>query len=269
MMEERFTPQMYLDYYITRRGISVKDIGVAPVAVISWGQRVIQSLADAVGAQPSPHWLWERYQFYTGAIQDQRVCFAEAPIGAPGTVAMMEVMIACGTRTFLGLGWAGSLRQSAPVGTMLIPTGCIREEGTSPHYLGSEVTVSPNERLVELLRSVAQAEGANVMCGVQWTIDAPYRELLSKIESYRQQGAWGVDMETSAMYALGRFRGVRVCNLLVVSDELWQEWRPAFGSLELREATELAQRIILRCLEHDFGMDARSSPSVGSGRSAL
>jgi hypothetical protein len=62
---------------------------------------------------------------------------------------------------------------------------------------------------------------------------------------------------------------VALCNLFVVSDELWQEWRPAFGSLELREATELAQRITLKCLEHDFGMDVRSSPPVGGGRSAL
>jgi hypothetical protein len=50
------------------------------------------------------------------------------------------------------------------------------------------------------------------------------------------------------MYALGRFRGVDVCNLLIVSDELWQEWRAAFRSSELKEATECAQRVILRCL---------------------
>jgi hypothetical protein len=49
-------------------------------------------------------------------------------------------------------------------------------------------------------------------------------------------------METSAMYALGRFRGVRVCNLLVISDELWQAWRPAFRTPELHAADELAPR---------------------------
>ena len=50
------------------------------------------------------------------------------------------------------------------------------------------------------------------------------------------------------MYALGQTRGVDVCNLLVVSDELWQEWRPAFGQPELREAQQCAERVILRCL---------------------
>jgi uridine phosphorylase len=99
-----------------------------------------------------------------------------------------------------------------------------------------------------VLRAVAQSEGANVASGSLWTTDAPYRELVSKIESYRQQGVLGVDMETSAMYALGLFRGVEVCNLLVVSDELWHEWRAAFRTPELREATESAQRVILSSL---------------------
>jgi hypothetical protein len=52
------------------------------------------------------------------------------------------------------------------------------------------------------------------------------------------------------MYALGRFRGVETCNLLVVSDELWHEWRPAFGQPVLQEAAGRACRVIIRCLAH-------------------
>lgn len=252
MTEERFTPQMYLDYYTAQRDISVEDIGVAPLAVISWGGKVIDALAEAVGAEPAAHWFYERYPCYTGEVQGQRVSFVEAPVGAPGTVLLMEEMIACGTRLFLGLGWAGSLQPSAPVGTMFLPSRCIREEGTSYHYLGSEETVWPDEGLVDSLWSAARTEGAEVVAGPQWTTDAPFREFKSKIAAYQEQGVLGVDMETSAMYALGQFREVRVCNLLVVSDELWDEWRPAFGSEALKEATDLAQRVVLRCLKNGF-----------------
>ncbi len=249
-MDECFTPQMHVNYYTSQKGIEIKDIGVAPVAVISWGRSVIQSLAEAIGAQPSPHWFYnDHYLFYTGQVQGQPVSLAQAPIGAPSTIALMEVMIACGTRVFLGLGWAGSLQPSAPVGTFLIPTGCIREEGTSFHYLDDEVVIQPDQELVTLLQSAIEAEGAKAHTGVLWTTDAPYRETHSKIETYGQQGVWGVDMETSAMYALGQFREVKVCNLLVVSDELWETWRPAFRTPELKEATGRAQNIILRCLE--------------------
>jgi uridine phosphorylase len=251
-MDERFNPQMTINHFASQQGITVEDIGVAPIVVISWGRGVIQSLADTIGAQTPPHWFYnEGLLFYTGQVQGQRVSFAQAPVGAPGTVMMMEEMIVCGARVFLGLGWAGSLQPSAPVGTLLIPTACIREEGTSFHYLNDGATIAPSRRLVELLRTVARSEGAEIISGALWTTDAPYREFVSKIESYGRQGVWGVDMETSAMYALGQFRGVEVCNLLVVSDELWQEWRAAFRSSELKDATACAQRVILRCLAND------------------
>jgi uridine phosphorylase len=251
-MDVRFTPQMYINHYAAQRDISVKDIGVAPIVVISWAPSVIQALADSTGAQPAPLWPWsERYLFYTGQVQGRPVSFAQVGIGAPNTVTAMEEMIACGARLFLGLGWAGSLQPRAPVGTFLIPTSCIREEGTSPHYLDDDVAITPDSRLAELLQAAAQAETTPVFLGPQWTTDAPYREFCAKIDAYRQRGVLGVDMETSAMYALGLFRGVAVCNLLVVSDELWQEWNPAFRTPELKAATQRAQRIVLRVLADD------------------
>ena len=55
-------------------------------------------------------------------------------------------------------------------------------------------------------------------------------------------------METSAMLALGLYRQVRVANLLVVSDELWQAWNPGFRSPELITATEQARLVVERSL---------------------
>lgn len=232
-MDERFTPQM----------------AVAHVVVLSWQRRSVQVMAEGIGARLPEHWFYgEQYPLYAGAVGGHPVCFVHVPVGAPGTVMVMEELIACGARVFLGLGLAGSLQPHAPVGTWLIPTSCVREEGTSGHYIGADVPVGPSARLVQAVAAASRAEGVDPITGPLWTTDAPYRELKSKIEAHRQQGVLGVDMETSAMYALGRFRGVDVCNLLVVSDELWSEWRPAFGQPELREAMQRAERAILRCL---------------------
>jgi uridine phosphorylase len=252
----RFTAQMNIDYYAARRGITVEEIGVAPCVVLSWGPTAIEELAESIGAEPAEHWHWlTRYPLYTRELQERRVSFVQAGIGAPATVAAMESLIACGARLFLGLGWAGSLQPSAPVGTFLIPTRCIREEGTSFHYLDADATVTPDDRLVALLQRAAEEAALEdedhtlILAGLHWTTDAPYRELNSKIEAYRRQGVLGVDMETSAMYALGQFRNVPVCNLLVVSDVVWREWKPAFRTPELKAATRRAQRVVLRALE--------------------
>jgi uridine phosphorylase len=254
--EELFTADMAVKHFIDQRGITVEDIGVAPTVVISWGRRVITSLAEKTGAQPSQHWLYgQRQPLFLGQVSGRQVSFVRLPIGAPGTVMMMEEMIACGARLFIGLGWAGSLQPKLPVGSLLIPTTCIREEGTSGHYLDPNIIPISDPSLTNLLEKAAWEKGDRVQKGPQWTIDAPYRELRSKVSSYRQQGVLGVDMETSAMYSLGMYRQVRVCNLLVVSDVLGDEWSPSFGTSELREATEKAEQIVLRCISSELPTD--------------
>jgi nucleoside phosphorylase len=65
-------------------------------------------------------------------------------------------------------------------------------------------------------------------------------------------GVLGVDMETSAMYAIGQYRGVKVCNFLVVSDVLGEEWEEAFGTKKLKNANKLARRIIISCLNNEI-----------------
>jgi uridine phosphorylase len=209
---------------------------------------VIRSFAEIVGARTSPHWFYQKYEFYTGELNGQTINFVQVPIGAPGTVMIMEELIACGARIILGLGWAGSLQESAPVGTLLIPTDCISEEGTSAHYVDKTAKISADEELVALMQASAISEGRPVLTGTQWTLDAFYRELCDKIDAYRARGVIGVDMETSAMYMLGGYRGVKVCNLLIVSDEVWHEWRPAFGTAALKEAAKQGQRVMMRCL---------------------
>jgi uridine phosphorylase len=160
----------------------------------------------------------------------------------------MEELIACGGRVFLGLGLAGSIQPEAPIGTCFIPTSCIREEGTSPHYLASDDGLRPAPRLVRALEKARLKKGVTAYTGPIWTTDAPYREMVTTIENYRLHDVLGVDMETSAMYALGVYRNVEVCNFLVVSDELWRDWRPAFGQPELKGALKKAEDIVLEAV---------------------
>jgi len=249
-INERITPEMFIAHFTSMRKIKVADIGVSPVVVLAWHRNVVESLAKATGARLSKYWIYSReYPLYSGEVNGLPVSFIHVPVGAPGTVMIMEEMIACGARVFLGLGLAGSLQPTAPIGTCLIPTSCIREEGTSVHYISEESGIVPSRRLVKTLQESCRTKKVKFLSGPIWTTDAPYRELVSKIETYGKQGVLGVDMETSAMYALGRFRNVEVANFLVVSDELWHEWQVASGSSRLQKAIKKAKEVILHSLD--------------------
>ena len=249
-MSERFTARMFVERSAKQRGVTVHDLGVASTVVVTWSPRTAQALAKSIDGKIPEHWIYgERFPLYSGELGRKRVSVAYLPIGAPGTVMMMEEMIACGATSFIGLGWAGSLQEQITIGTFVIPTSCMSEEGTSAHYLDTKHPMIPDPRLVEAILEASRQERTKVETGSVWTTDAPHREFLNKITAYGKQGILAVDMETSAMYTLGHVRGVKVCNLLVVSDELVHEWKPAFRTPELDAAAETARHVILRALK--------------------
>jgi uridine phosphorylase len=247
MDEPHFTPSTVIRAATEPRGLTVEQLGVAPVVILAWGMGVIHHLAEAIGAEPSENWMYcNRHPLYVGEVAGRRVSIAHMPVGAPGTVMMMEEMVAAGARAFWGCTAGGSLTRDAPIGSCVIPTSAVSEEGTSRLYVGAETPLIPDPRLVSLVEDRCRAEGVSFVTGPVWTTDAPYRETRAKIESYAHQGVVAVDMETSAMYALGHARRVSVCSLLVVSDELWRPWR--FGGPRFQQGRDKAANVILRCV---------------------
>ena len=245
MSEARFTARMFMEFTMKSLGKTMEDSEVAPVVVVSWFNRVITSLVEKTSAKKmGVEYFGETHPLYTGEIDGKKISFKRVPVSAPMTASQLEELRVMGAKAIIGLGWAGGLQPSSPIGTMFIPTGCIVEEGTSSHYSTGEPP-TPDEDLKNLMLKEAKSRGIELKTGLNWTTDAPYRELNSKIQDYRAKGVIGVDMETSAMYNVGKFYKIPVCNILIISDELWEEWNPHFYSDKLRESEEIAEEIIL------------------------
>lgn len=248
-MSERYTARDVVELWASQHGVSMDRLGLNPIVVGSWNLGTTKSLAKMTKAKRSPSWWWgPRFPLYNGQVGEKEVSIVNLPLGAPATVLVMEELIACGVRAFIGLGSAGSIQPQAPVGTCFIPTSCVRDEGTSHHYLASEDGLRPAQRLVRALERARLKKGVVAYTGPIWTTDAPYREMVTTIENYRLRDVLGVDMETSAMYALGTYRNIEVCNFLVVSDELWRDWRPAFGLPEFKGAMKRAEEVVIETI---------------------
>ena len=239
MDDEFVSPDKWINYMASMMGKTVEDFGISSTVIVTWSSRIAKALAESMGAAPLESWIYNwMLSSYKGSVGDSEITIVQSMIGAPGTITQMEELIACGADTVIGFGIAGSLQSTSPVGSLVVPEECIREEGTSHHYLPEDVRVTCDREIRDIFRSVAEELQVEVSFGPHWTIDAPYRELRSKVQDYAQQGVLAVEMETSAMYALAQFREIRACNLLVISDELWKEWKPAFGTPELKEGID-------------------------------
>ncbi len=244
--EEHITAQAALTYFLSSRGLTLADLSVRPVVLAAFQPRLHRHLLRLTGAVPAPVWTEpERVPLAHGAIAGRPVSVILLPIGAPWTILICEQLIAAGARAIIAAGAAGSLQPSAPIGTFVVPERAIREEGTSYHYVPPEFAAEPAPELADDLVTRCREHGVEPVRGLNWTTDAPFREMRPKVERYAARGVVTVDMEAAAMFVLGRVRRVAVASLLIVSDELFRPWRPAFFDRHYLERVALAAEVLV------------------------
>jgi uridine phosphorylase len=235
----RFTPQQAVEHRFRARGLASGDVRVGKKVLLTWTAKRGELLADALGATLAPQMMFDD-KYWLRTIDDDRggVTVAFAPIGAPGTIMLMEDLIACGAEFFVGLGASGGLDPNHPVGDVLLPDICrVIDEGTSAHYPGNGPPTADQEILADLT-SLLEKHGGTTASGDWWTTDGFYREMTDDIARHAGEGVLGVDMETSAMYRVAQHRGVAACNMLVVSDELWADWNYGIDFSEFKTGVE-------------------------------
>ncbi len=153
-------------------------------------------------------------------------------VGAPATVMVMEETAAYGAKKFVVLGIAGGIGEKLKIGDVVVCTKSIRDEGTSHHYVKHSKYAFASKGLTQKLYQSLSAQFRNkIHLGPSWTIDAPYRETIGELKQYRSEGVLTVEMEASAVFAVGKKKNLETSALFVVSDILSEKaWKPAFRS---------------------------------------
>jgi uridine phosphorylase len=217
---------------------------VGKKVLLTWTEKWAEQLADALGATPAPRTMFiDTFWLRTVDNDAGGITVAFAPIGAPGTIMLMEDLIACGAESFVGVGASGGLDAAHPVGDVLIPNAVqVIDEGTSVHYPNpSGTSPTADQRMVSYLTTLIEKNGGRTASGDWWTTDGFYREMTDDIARHAEAGVLGIDMETSAMYRVAEYRRVSVCNMLIVSDELWTEWNYGIDFSEFQMGVKAMQ----------------------------
>jgi uridine phosphorylase len=166
-----------------------------------------------------------------GSINGKVGLLASFGIGAPATVLHMEELSGWGAKRFVIIGMAGAITDKLRIGDVVVCTKSVRDEGTSHHYVKHSKYAFPSKKLSDLLYLSLNSKLSSVHKGPSWTIDAPYRETVDEMKRYRSEGVLTVEMEASALFAVGQLREIETAAVFVVSDILSEEkWKPKFRS---------------------------------------
>ena len=128
-------------------------------------------------------------------IKDLQLCFLDGGRGAPQAADTVETLAALGVKKIIAAGKA------------------FVEEGTSLHYYESIEAAYPDVDLLNKATSEFSVSSYPIV-----TTDAVYRQTFRKEQLWRGKGAVGVDMETSAVFSVARYLGLKAAALLMVSD---------------------------------------------------
>jgi uridine phosphorylase len=200
-------------------------LGFPHRAVMCWFGDVVSQRTN--GLTPVAHVPFEHGDHPICVIEHEgeQIALVSPGVGAPAAVSSMEVLIALGATSVIGCGGAGIIRPGFDVGHVLVPTGAVRDEGTSYHYAPPEAAVKPHPRALAAIDAVLDEGGVPHERGMTWTTDAFFRETRAKVARRRAQGCITVEMEASAMFAAAAFRGIVYGQLLYAGDDVSaQEW---------------------------------------------
>ena len=218
---------------------------VTPTVILTFTQPDYRVLCRLIKAQDQPRHIWDcacRPGFWKG----EALTVMAPAMGAPYAAMVLEKLIVLGARRVLVLGWCGSLSSAVRIGDLILPDLAIPGDGTSPHYCPEPGGIPPHPGLYELLAACLQDTEVPWHVGPVWSTDAIYRETRGLVQSCQAQGILGIDLELAALFAVGRFRGIAVAGLMIVSDELFTfTWQPARGSQPFRLAREKAFHLVL------------------------
>ena len=187
---------------------------------------------------------------YLVPSNDSWVLVLKVPgFGASTAVMTLEELAAFRIKKFVNIGTAGGLQKNMNVGDIVLCDRAIRDEGTSYHYLPAEKYAFACPELTENLCTALERKGIEYSKGTSWTTDAPYRETIGELRQYRSDGVATVEMEISALFAAGAYRGVGVSAILVISDILSEEdWHQGYHSAEKLEGLKKIFEVVLEMM---------------------
>ena len=146
-------------------------------------------------------------------MKDYPLCFLYGGAGAPHAADTVETLAALGVKKILAVGMFGAFSPKVRLGDIIAPEKAFVEEGVSLHYYESIDFSTPDpdmhRRVSSLLKKPAYPHV---------TSDAVYRQTFRKEQLWREKGAVGVEMETSAVFSVSRYLGVQAAALLTASD---------------------------------------------------
>jgi uridine phosphorylase len=214
--ESAFRPEGLLGAVRKLRGLDVHP--VPPVCILEFDGDLTDALVADRSVTPFESWACFHTSMYDATVDGMRWGIVPRTIGGPYAVLVAEQLWAAGAKLIVGLSSAGRVSSALPLPSLVVATSAIRDEGTSLHYLPPSRAAECPSPVTSTLAEELATTGWRVSTGTVWTTDAPYRETLTQLRHWAEEGVLAVEMQAASLFAFGSARHAEVALVAVVSN---------------------------------------------------
>lgn len=146
------------------------------------------------------------------------IALLNSRLGSPSVAMTVDLLADYGVRAVLGIGFCGAIDPRINSGDLVLPIACVRDEGTSTHYVPLSYPAVASFECLLLLKDQLASCGHSWHCGLVWSTDAVLLETSQKINQQKECHVLAVDMECSTLFTIARLKGIAASAILVASD---------------------------------------------------
>ena len=155
------------------------------------------------------------YRSLVGEYKGIRVLAMSTGMGGASTGIAVEELRNIGIEAMIRIGSCGTLQPEVKVGDLILVNGAVRDDGASKAYIEGIYPAVPDTELLFCCVAAAKEQGFPYHIGLARSHDSFYTGAEDEIYAYwAKQGVLGSDMETAALFTIGRLRGVKTASIL-------------------------------------------------------
>ena len=146
---------------------------------------------------------------HTGSFNGNPVSVTSTGMGGPSASIVYEELINIGARVLVRLGSVAGLQEYVREGDIVIPYGCVRDDGASDYYVPANFPAVATPEVYAALRESGKRFGEKIVTGINWTHSCFYKRDPEYFQSWSRRRIVSMEMEASALFVVSYLRSVK------------------------------------------------------------
>ncbi|MBO4643235.1 MAG: nucleoside phosphorylase [Alphaproteobacteria bacterium] len=155
------------------------------------------------------------YRSISGFYKGVKVLAVSTGIGGCSAGIAIEELAHTGIKAMIRIGSCGAMQKGIALGDLILAAGAVRDDGASQAYVDLRFPAVADTELLNACLTAARQNGFAHHVGIIHSHESFYiDDNKEQTLFWAKRGVLGADMETAALFTIGRLRGIKTASIL-------------------------------------------------------